>query len=226
MNLSHLECIKTSSKKNSLLNSSLGAISWNTSAIYNAHSFKFSGILQATGMVILSYLGFDAIGTLAEESINPKESVGKAIIMSIIIIGFLFVITTFFAGLAYPDYSKLNTNTAFLDIIEYVGGEKLKIFAVTTIVLSFSVATCQESQTAISRILYSMGRDQIMPHQLAYLHPKFKTPVIGIILVAVVVTPLSLMISLNFISLLVSFGALVSFILLNLAVIWKFYLRQ
>lgn len=201
-------------------------INWNVVAFYNPQDFHWSGIFQATGIVILSYLGFDAIGTLAEEAIEPRKSVGKAIILSILIIGFLFVVTTFFAGLAYPNYKQLNSDDAFLKIIEFVGGYKLTVITVITIVLSFAVATCQASQAAVARILYAMGRDEVLPKKLAYLDPKLKTPVISLIIVALVVTPLAIVCSLEYISLMVSFGALVSFLLLNATVIWNSFITS
>lgn len=203
-----------------------GTLQWNTVAFFNANDFDLSGVFQATGIVILSYLGFDAIGTLAEETLEPRKSVGKAIMISIMIIGTLFIIVSFFAGVAYPDYQSLQGESPFLTIIQFVGGNWLVMLTVIVVVLSFGIATCQESHTAISRILFSMGRDGILPSKLAYLHPKFNTPVISVIVVALVVTPVSLVFSLESISLLVSFGALISFALLNLTVIWKFFIQS
>lgn len=203
-----------------------GSLRWNIVSFYNAKDFDLSGVFQATGIVILSYLGFDAIGTLAEESLEPRKSVGKAIMISIMVIGVLFILITFFAGIAYPEYMSLNGESPFLTIIQFVGGNWLVVLTVIVVVLSFGIATCQESHTAISRILYSMGRDGILPSKLSYLHPKFNTPVVSVVIVALVVTPISLVFSLESISLLVSFGALISFALLNLTVIWKFFIKS
>lgn len=203
-----------------------GTVHFNTISFYNPSQFHMSGILQATGIVILSYLGFDAISTLAEESISPEKSVGKAIILSIVIIGIIFMVITFFAGIAYPNYEELNVDTAFIDIISFVGGKWLTVITNITLILSFGIATCQSSQAAVARILFAMGRDGVLPKQLSYVSKKYQTPYVATILVGVIITPIALLCSLMFISTLVSFGALVGFILLNISVIWKFFIKN
>ena len=203
-----------------------GTIQFNTISFYNPGHFKMSGILQATGIVILSYLGFDAISTLAEESLNPEKSIGKAIIWSIIIIGLIFMAITFFAGIAYPNYAALNVDTAFSDIINFVGGQWLTVLTNITLVLSFGIATCQASHAAVARVLFAMGRDGVLPKKLSYVSNKYQTPVVATIFVAVVITPIAVFCSLEFISTIVSFGALAGFILLNIAVIWKFMIKD
>lgn len=203
-----------------------GTVHFNMISFYNPEHFDMSGILQATGIVILSYLGFDAISTLAEETINPEKSVGKAIIYSILVIGIIFIVITFFAGLAYPNYEELNVDTAFIDIVSFVGGKWLTVLTTVTLVLSFGIATTQASQTAVARVLFAMGRDGVLPKQLSNISEKYQTPVVATIFVGLVITPISIFCSLGLISTLVSFGALVGFILLNASVIWKFFIQD
>ena len=203
----------------------LGQIHPTTTAFYNPQHFNFHGVLQATGIVIVSYLGFDAISTLAEEATEPRKSVGRAIIGAIVGIGSLFVITTWLAGWVAPDYQSLNPVNAFSQIINRVGGTAFTRFTDAVVVVSFGLAGGQEGQTAISRILYAMGRDGILPKPLAYIHPKQKTPWVAIILVGIVSLVLSLALNQDIVSNLVSFGALFGFLLLNLSVIYRFYIR-
>jgi amino acid transporter len=203
-----------------------GSIEFNTISFYNPERFDMSGILMATGMVILSYLGFDAISTLAEETIKPEKNVGKAIISSIFIIGIIFIVITFLAGMAYPNYQELNPDTAFLDIVNYVGGTGLTILTTFTLVLSFGIATTQASQTAVARVLFAMGRDGVLPKQLSYVSKKYQTPYVSVMLVGILIVPISLLFSLEVISTLVSFGALFGFILLNMTVIIKYYFKN
>ena len=202
-----------------------GTVHFNTISFYNPEAFDMGGIFQATGIVILSYLGFDAISTLAEETVDPKKSVGKAIIFSILTIGIIFIALTFFAGVAYPNYAERNVDTAFVDIIDFVGGKWLTLLTTFTLVLSFGIATTQASQTAVSRVLYAMARDGVLPKPLAYISKKYQTPVVATLFVGVVITPISLFFSLAFVSTLVSFGALFGFIMLNIAVIKNFFIQ-
>ena len=204
----------------------LGQIHPNVVAVYNPTQFNFNGVLQATGIVIVSYLGFDAISTLAEEANDPRHSVGRAIVGAILGIGSLFVITTLLAGWVWPNYQALNPNTAFSSILNAVGGPNLVRITDIVVVLSFGLAGGQEGQTAISRILYAMGRDGILPRQLSFLHPKYRTPWVAIIFVGLASLVLSLILNQDTVSNLVSFGALFGFLLLNLAVIWRFFIKN
>ncbi len=203
-----------------------GTLHFNTISFYNPEQFDLSGILRATGIVILSYLGFDAISTLAEETINPEKAVGRAIIFAILIIGVIFIVITLFAGIAYPNYEELNVDTAFIDVVGFVGGKWLTLATSFTLVLSFGVATTQASHTAVSRVLFAMSRDGVLPKQLSYISKKYHTPFIAIIFVGILITPISLFCSLEVITTMVSFGALFGFILLNSAVIIKFYIQN
>lgn len=143
-----------------------GTIHFSMISFYNPEQFDLSSILKATGIVILSYLGYDAISTLAEETINPEKSVGKAIILSILIIGLIFIATTFFAGMAYPNYQDLNPDTAFTDVVTFVGGTWLNILTTITLIVSFGIATTQASQVAVARVLFAMGEMEYCQNNL------------------------------------------------------------
>ena len=91
-------------------------IHWNTLSFYNPHGFQIHAVLATTVIVVVSYLGFDAVSTLAEEAHEPRKQVPRGLVFSILGAGSIFVIITFFAGVAYPDFGKLNADTAFLDI--------------------------------------------------------------------------------------------------------------
>jgi putrescine importer len=81
------------------------------------------------------------------------------------------------------------------------------------------------SMTSVSRFLYALGRDSILPKKLfTSIHPKYKTPVANIIFVAVISLS-AIFINLNTAVLFVSFGALTAFIFVNLSVIAHFYIK-
>ncbi len=174
---------------------------------------------------MLSYLGFDAVSTLSEESKNPRKSVPRGTVLSIIGGGAIFIVLTYFAGVAYPDYQKLNSNTAFLDILKSLGGTPLKDLAIVAIVISFGLACSLEGQSAIARILFSMGRDGILPKQLAVVHPKWRTPWVATILIGIVSVVVAITVGLATLANWLSFGALCGFMALNATVVWHFYMK-
>ena len=75
------------------------------------------------------------------------------------------------------------------------------------------------SQTSVSRILFAMGREGVLPRKIFYnLHPKFHTPHLALICVATF-SLIALFIPLNLVVSMISFGALVAFTAVNACVI-------
>jgi len=203
-----------------------GSLHFNAVGFYNANGFHLHGVLAATVIVVLSYLGFDAVSTLSEEAKNPRKSVPRATVYSILGGGAIFIILTYFAGVAYPNYQQLNSETAFLDILKGLGGTPLNDLGILAITISFGLACALEGQSAIARILYSMGRDGILPKPLASVHPKWQTPWVATILIGVVSVVVALAIGLGTLATWLSFGALVGFMALNATVIWHLFVRS
>ena len=53
-------------------------------------------------------------------------------------------------------------------------------------ILAVGIANTLNAQAACSRVLFSMGRDRLLPGALAKVHPKFRTPYVAILLIGVV----------------------------------------
>ncbi|MCL2492701.1 MAG: APC family permease [Clostridiales bacterium] len=204
---------------------SRGEANVNAVAFYNSSNFDLTGVLTATKVTILSYLGFDAISTLAEETKDPRKSIGRATIWSIISIGLLFVLLCWLAGVIFPQYNLLPEDTPFLTILAAVGGTPLVTLVSVSLVLSFGLACSMEGQTAITRILFSMSRDGIMPKLFSKLN-RFRVPGIGIVFIGVVCVVVGIAVGLTVLASLLSFGALIGFMALNLAVIWRFFIKN
>ena len=93
---------------------------------------------------------------------------------------------------------------------------------------AWGIANSLAAQAAISRIIFSMSRDNLLPKGLNKVHPKFKTPYIATIFIAILSFALTLVFSSNieYLSSLVNFGALTGFLVLHFAVIYHFFFKQ
>ncbi|WP_152222253.1 APC family permease [Pseudomonas sp. SCB32] len=197
--------------------------------LYNAETFSPGLIMSAVSIAALSFLGFDAISTLAEENSGKPSDVGKATITVLFLMGALFIIQTWVAGMAWPDFGALaqDKDNAFYTIAYAVGGTPLKIACAVATAVSWGFSCALVAQTAISRILLSMARDGQLPAALARLHPRYQTPYVSTVFVAAV----SMLVSVLFMShvdsltSLVNFGALSAFFVLHLCVLNQFMVR-
>lgn len=197
--------------------------------LYNPETFNFALLMQAVSIAVLSFLGFDAISTLAEEiKGDPGKSVGKAALITLLVMGVIFVAQTWIATDLAAGMGFTSADTAFYEIAEIAAGSWLATLTGVATALAWGVAVAITSQAAVSRLLFGMARDGKLPKMLAKVHPKHNTPYLSIYLVAV----LSLLIcylfinSVDTLTSLVNFGALSGFMLLHLTVINYYWRRQ
>ena len=198
---------------------------------YNEATFSMPLVMSAVSLGVLSFLGFDGIATLSEEAKDPKKGPSKAMVGSLLIVGFLFMAQTYIAGCISPDGAVFadDPDNAFYLVAQVVGGKFLYVLCALATAIAWGIFNSLAAQTAISRILYAMARDNTMPKVLAKVHPTYKTPYIAAIFVGVIsmvlVVIFSTVLSIDDISRLVNFGALSAFCVLHFTVIWHFFYK-
>lgn len=196
--------------------------------VYDKNNFSMATVMGAVSIAVLSFLGFDAVSTLAEESKGGRKAVGNAIIASLLVVGVLFIIQTWIAALIWPDYTTFeNIDTAFYQIAEIAGGPWLKWLTIIATVIAWGIADALVAQAAISRILYSMARDRKLPHILSKVHHKFRTPHVATFVVAITSFIVTMFFSAQIgqLASVVNFGALSAFLILHVSVI-HYYIRK
>ncbi|KXG44600.1 APC family permease [Tepidibacillus infernus] len=197
--------------------------------IYDPSNFSLGLVMSAVSIAVLSFLGFDAISTLSEETKGGRKTVGNATIVSLFVIGAMFIIQTWVAALIWPDYTTFdNLDVAFYQIAEVAGGTPLKWTTIIATALAWGIADALVAQAAISRVLFSMARDEKLPKFLSKVHHKFKTPYASTLVVAIISLVVSLIFASKIDSLasLVNFGALTAFLFLHVSVVNYFFIRK
>jgi amino acid transporter len=198
---------------------------------YNPDGFSLNVVMGAVSLGVLSFLGFDGISTLSEEAKDAKRGPGIATIASLLIVGCLFMLQTYIAGCLSPDGAVFadDPDNAFYLVAEVAGGKFLYALCAVATAIAWGIFNALAAQTALSRILFAMGRDEMLPKALSKVHPKYKTPYIAILFVAiatVVLVAIFNSLGIDAISRLVNFGALTSFMLLNITVVYHFFIKK
>lgn len=189
-------------------------------------SANMPDIMSMIPVLCFSFLGFDAVTTLSEETKNPQKSIPRAIYLITIIGGVLYIFGSYFLQLIWPDYQSFkDPESAYMEIGFYIGGNFLISYVLAEgIMASFSSAIA--SGTSASRILYAMGRERVLPAKIfGYLSPKFRTPIYNILIIGIIALS-SIFLSLTTAISLINFGALFAFTFVNLSVISHFYFRK
>lgn len=177
-------------------------------------------LMSGAAVLALAFLGFDAVSTLSEEAKDAKRTIPRAIVLCTLIGGLLFIITAYLAGVVFPDYENFtNVDAAALDVMSRIGGAALFTFF-TAAYIAGSFASAITSQASVARILFAMGRDGQLPRKVfGVVHARFRTPWLPIIIVGIVGLVGALFLPLEIAASVISFGALVAFSFVNLAVI-------
>jgi amino acid transporter len=205
---------------------------WSMTPFYNPQVFHIGLIFSALSVAVLSFLGFDAISTLAEETKGGPRVVGRATMIALCLSAALFVIQTYVAALLVPGKTEFlgdtAANEAFYTIAQMAGGGGFKLIVAVSVTLSTAIANALVAQAATSRLLFAMARDRQLTRFLAHVHPVRKVPERALLLVSAVSLVLGLFFvgQIGLISSLVNFGALFSFLLLHVAVVVYFIVRK
>jgi amino acid transporter len=164
-----------------------------------------------------SFLGFDAVTTLSEETLEPTRSIPIATVFAAGASGVIYIVTACLMELVHPDLNFNDIDNAGYEIVALVSGRAFPaIFAVVLIAFTASVMCAQAGS---SRLLYAMGRDGVLPRPFAYLEPRFRTPVFNIGLMGLVML-VGEWIDVETAASCVNFGAFTAFLAVNLCVLF------
>lgn len=207
-------------------------------AFYNSKTFSMSLVLGAVSIAVLSFLGFDGIAMLAEENKEGAAQIGRAMRGALLLAGALFIVQTWIAAMLVPNSDKLlsegdPSGTAFYAAAEVAGGAFLNKLTALATAIAWGFANALVAQAATARLLYAMSRDKQLPAVLSKVSARSGTPVNATYVTGAIGLGLGLYFvtqkedfGLTLVSTLVNFGALTAFIVLHIAVIIHFKIRN
>ena len=192
--------------------------------IYNPATFDVRAIAAGTSLAALVFIGFDGVSILAEEVKNPRRNVLLASVLTVVFTGLFSGLQVYLAQRVWPDYTTLqNPETAFMDVARMAGGPYL--FAAYGVMLLISSIACGlAGHVGASRLLYSMGRDDVLPKKIfGYLSPKKSNPIYNVWIVGVLAYVGVITIPWEHAAEIVAFGGLLAFMGVNLAALCHFW---
>ena len=197
--------------------------------VYDAAAFDAARIFSATSICIMSFLGFDAVSTLAEEVAgHDRRVVGRAIIMVLLLSAIFFVAVTWVFGNLLPGVTLRDPAAAIYELAAWATGPwtaAVLAWAYATIV---GLSNALPMQVGVARVVFAMGRDRQLPAVMARIHPRHHTPYVGMLVTAVISLAVALYMKnkLDELASIVNFGALSGFTFLHISVLARFVLKQ
>jgi APA family basic amino acid/polyamine antiporter len=175
------------------------------------------GVLAGASMVFFAYIGFDAVTTAAEEAKNPQRDLPIGILGSLV---FCTVIYIAVAGVltGVVSYTKLNVASpvaqALLDL-----GHRWASGLVAAGVIAGLLTVMLVLYYGLTRIIFAMSRDGMLPALFGRVNEKTQTPVTTIVFVGVVCALFAGFIPLGKLAELVNIGTLFAFVMVCLGVV-------
>ncbi|MEB8209807.1 APC family permease [Staphylococcus succinus] len=184
-----------------------------------------SPILAGAAIACYSFLGFDAVTTLAEETNDPRKTIPKAIMLITIIGGFLFVLVAYVLSITIPNFNAIhNTESAAFEIAKIVGGNFLSALFLSGLVLA-QLASGLSAQTSGARLLYAMGKDGVLNKKIfGFIERRSQTPIFNLLFIGVVGI-VGVFMSISTSTSFINFGAFISFAFVNVSVIAYYFIK-
>jgi len=196
--------------------------------LFDAATFNAGRIFSATSICIMSFLGFDAVSTLAEEVRGgDRRVVGRAIIAVLVLSATFFVALTWILGDLLPGIRIKDPAAAVYELAAWATGPWTAVVLAWAYALIVGLSNALPMQVGVARVVFAMGRDRQLPSILARIHPRYHTPYVGMLVTAAISLGVALVMKnqLDDLASIVNFGALSGFLLLHISVLARFAVK-
>lgn len=179
--------------------------------------FGWHGVIEGAALVFFAFIGFDAVSTAAEEAKNPQKDLSIGIIGSLGICTFIYIIVSGLLTGIVP-YTSLNSESPVADAILNLG------YQLTAEIISFGAVAGLTSGVLIfmyglSRILYSMAGDGLLPKKYATVNARTKTPLRIILSNGLILSVIAGFCPIREVAEFVNIGTLAAFVMVCVSVI-------
>ena len=145
----------------------------------------FTGIHQGAAIVFFAYIGFDAISTAAEETINPQRNLPIGILGGLAVCTLIYVVIGGVITGMVP-YTELAVADPLARALELIGYDRVGAIVAFGAVISMS-AVLLVFQYGQPRIFFAMARDGLLPAWVARVDQKTRIPYTATLFTGIVV---------------------------------------
>ncbi len=175
-----------------------------------AERFGVGGIFGGAAIIFFAYLGFDAVSTSAEETANPQRDLPIGIIGSLVICTVLYIIVSgLLTGIV--SYKELNVPSPVAHALLVIG-QNWAAGMISIGAIAGLTTVCLVMYYGLTRLLFAIARDGLLPRSLATLSEKSRSPVRIIYVTGAIMVFMSGFVSLGNLASLTNFATLAAFV--------------
>lgn len=191
-----------------------------------AAGVQWPAVLAGASLAVMTFLGFDAVSTLSEETrAGQSKMVGRAILSVLAVAAVLFVLAAWVLGNLMPAIRMQDQATAIFELLGQTVGPWAPILLAWLLAIVVGFTNALPMQASVARVLFAMGRDGQLPQALGRLHAASGVPRMAMLAATAVSLPVALLLrdQIDLLASLISCGALAGFALLHMAVLAHFH---
>jgi amino acid transporter len=143
-----------------------------------------TGVIAGSVYTVLAFAGFEAAAPLAEETVNPKRNIRLAVVGATVGIGVIYIFTTYAVDIAYGPSKFTNFTGAGADSWQGLAKASYGIFWVFVFfaIVNSTIANANAGSNVSTRMAFALGRIRLLPHFLATLHPRYRSPYVAVLI--------------------------------------------
>lgn len=178
--------------------------------------YGMQGVFRAASVIFFAYIGFEAVSTAAAEARNPQRDIPIGILGSLFVCTLIYVIVSAvltgvvsYRELGVPEPIALAVDRMGMPAFSFM----IKVGAIAGLSSVMLILTYGQS-----RVFFAMARDGLLPRAFCKVHPKFRTPWLGTIILGILIAIASSLLPISILGDLVSLGTATAFGIVCLAV--------
>lgn len=181
-------------------------------------AYGWPGIVRAASILFFAYLGFETVSTAASEARNPQKDIPIGILGALGVCTALYIVVAAVLTGVVP-YRELGVADPIAVAVDRMGhpafASLVKLGALMGLASVLLVNAYGQS-----RITFAMARDGLLPPLFCRLHPRFRTPHLGTIVLGAISAVSAALLPIQLLGDLVSLGAALAFSVVCLCTMW------
>jgi APA family basic amino acid/polyamine antiporter len=186
----------------------------------NEGGFRYGwpGVFRAASILFFAYLGFNTVSTAASEARDPQKDVPFGIVGSLVVCAILYIIVAAVMTGVVP-FRRLGVPDPIAVAMDAVGHPRIAVLVKLGALTGLS-SVLLVNAFGQSRITFAMARDGLLPPLFASIHPRLRTPWLGIAVLSLISAVLAAIFPLVLLADLISLGTGAAFIIAAISLIW------
>ena len=181
----------------------------------SAPGYDIFAVFQGAFLAFYAFVGFEDLANVAEEAKNPKKSMPIAIMGSLFIALFLYIVVAVVAVIALPLAELSTTNAPMAEIVANKGANYAYIISLISLVAVLNGVLAQLIMG--SRVLYGMAGQNNAPKLFHHVHRKYRTPILATLAIAIGIVVLAIFVPIVELANTTSYVIISVFVMVNLS---------